>query len=161
MKKRKHLIFLLVGCCVIISLLIVFVLYRTRCTTKTNDLPASIEFHVGEHNHKALWISLINLIATPEKYDEKPVMVEGVFRCEMESDRLYLSNDDYSKRISANAVSLDLADMDMSVNRKQLEQLNGRHVLIEGIFDYNDEGYINLYSGRIENINRIDTIDSE
>ena len=152
MKKRNQIILILITCCNVISLFICIGLYRS--TVKT----AAPDFDVGYNNNEAEWISLVNLIATPEKYDGKAVMIEGVFRCEMESDCLYLTMDDYTNRISSNAVNLDLVDMDVSVDRWKLKNLSGHYVLIEGVFNYNDEGYITLYSGTIEKINRIETI---
>ena len=151
MQKRKPCIYFLAICGVIILFLIIIVIY----TLKDNNPPAYEDFSVGESNNEAKCISLINLIATPEKYDGKAVMVEGFFRCETGSDRLYLTENDYTEYISANAVSLDLVDMDISVDRQQLKMLNGCYVLIEGTFDYNDEGHPDWYSGHIKNINRI------
>ena len=148
MQKRKPCIYFLAICGVIILFLIIY-------TLKDINLLSYEDFSVGKHNNDAERISLINLIATPEKYDGKAVMVQGFFKCEMESDSLYLTENDFIEYVWVNAVSLDLVDMDISVDRQQLKMLNGCYVLIEGTFDYNDEGHPDWYSGHIKNINRI------
>ena len=55
-------------------------------------------------------VSLIALIANPEKYQGKRIAVEGVARLEPEAHLLYLSPSDAEHLNQANAVWLELED---------------------------------------------------
>jgi uncharacterized secreted protein with C-terminal beta-propeller domain len=103
-------------------------------------------------------VSLINLIATPEKYDGKWVQVEGVCSFEFEGNALYLSRDDRNHLITKNAIwaswdTLGAQPYDLPFMFK----FDGRHVLVEGYFDSNSKGHMGLFSGAITNVTRIMT----
>ena len=51
-------------------------------------------------------VSLIQLIANPEKYDGKQVQVVGFLRLEFEGNALYLHEDDYTNNLYGNAVGI-------------------------------------------------------
>ena len=100
-------------------------------------------------------VSLINLIATPEKYHGKWVGVVGIANFEFEGDALYLSQSDY-KFVTKNAVWLSPNKAVLKVDESTLaEEFNGLYVLVEGIYDMNDHGHMGLFSGAITNITRI------
>lgn len=96
-------------------------------------------------------VSLINLIATPSRYHHKKVRIEGFACVEFEGNALYLSRDDLNYLIPANAVWLKL-DKD----GPDRSQYNGKWVLIEGTFNAKEYGHGGMYSGMIEDIQRIE-----
>lgn len=81
-------------------------------------------------------VSLIELIVTPEEYNEKIVCIEGVLSVEFENDALYLTRDDYTYMNKKNAISLNFrTDNQLGVSMAELEQLDGCYVRIEGKFN--------------------------
>ena len=92
--------------------------------------------------------SMIQLIATPERFDGKQVSVVGFARLEHEAYLLYLSKHDYDNVILANALWIDATE-DMGRNRDKLEL---KYVKVVGTFRAGHEKR-NLFSpGGITNI---------
>lgn len=96
-------------------------------------------------------ISIINLIATPEKYHGKIVRVVGFAVLKFESTALYLSEQDATKRVTKNALWIDIDG-----RNDKYRSLNMRYVLIEGIFDAKNRGHMSLCSGAIKDISRLE-----
>ena len=118
-------------------------------TEKKQDIPFD-EFDISD-------ISLIRLIATPEKYDGKQVRVIGYLNLEFEGNAIYLHKEDYSKALSTNGFSVDFTKK--IVDKKNLYNYNKSYVLIIGTFDMNDKGHMGLFGGKIKNITRLDSWD--
>ncbi|HLK03599.1 MAG TPA: hypothetical protein VKT53_04095 [Candidatus Acidoferrum sp.] len=93
-------------------------------------------------------VSIVQLIATPEKYDGKVVQVMGFLRLEFEGNALYLHEDDYRHAIYKNGL--------MVVTNPKIEteagKLNLRYIVLEGTFDAHNHGNKGLNSGTITNI---------
>ena len=98
----------------------------------------------------AVGVSLIQLIATPEKYHGKRVRLEGFLRLEFEGNAIYLHREDYEHRITENGLWLD-ATNEMRKDRKKIDL---HYVLIEGVFNAKSHGHMGLFSGEIKKINR-------
>ena len=107
-------------------------------------------------NQRAIGVSIINLIATPEKYHNKLVRVIGVGRIEFEGNTLYLSKDDYLYGVHKNAIWISVNYKALNTTEKELEKWNGKYVILEGIFNKKNTGHMNMFSGSIENITRYD-----
>lgn len=100
-------------------------------------------------------ISLINLIATPEKYHGKWIRVQGVANFEFEGNALFLHREDF-KIGTKNAVWLSPNTSALKVDESTLAMdFNGKYVVVEGIFDMNDHGHMDLFSGSINNVSSI------
>lgn len=100
-------------------------------------------------------VSLINLIATPEKYHGKWVRVQGVANFEFEGNALFLHKEDF-KLGTKNAVWLSPDASVLKVDEATLaKNFNGKYVVVEGIFNMNDHGHMDLFSGSINNVSRI------
>ncbi|MCX6992652.1 MAG: hypothetical protein NT011_05835 [Kiritimatiellaeota bacterium] len=95
-------------------------------------------------------VSMIQLVASPEKYEGKYVRVMGFLRLKFEGNGLYLHREDYEKSLYKNGVWVHVAETE--ANRK----FNMKYVLIEGTFDSKDKGHMGLWSGAIKDIKRID-----
>ncbi len=98
-------------------------------------------------------LSLVNLIATPEKYHGKKVQIVGFLNIEFEGNGIYLHKNDYEHGIYSNGfwVSID----QKTGKTISDDKLNKSYVLIEGTFNMEQRGHMGLWSGEIENINRI------
>ena len=93
-------------------------------------------------------VSLVRLIATPEEYDGKAVLVVGFLRLEFEGNGLYLHEDDYQHGITKNSVWVVRNE---KINR-QADALNMHYVMLIGTFDANHNGHMGLFSGSLSNI---------
>ena len=72
---------------------------------------------------------MVQLIATPEKFDGKTIQVVGFLRLEFEGNALYLHREDYDHGIYRNAIWVDFpADQDA-------QKVNGHYVFLQGIFE--------------------------
>ena len=98
-------------------------------------------------------VSMVQLIATPEKFDGKFVRVFGFLNLEFEGDALYLHREDLVQSLVRNGVWVHRTEA-MERDRKKL---NRHYVLIEGIFDAQDHGHMALCGGAIKDITRIET----
>jgi hypothetical protein len=94
-------------------------------------------------------VSLIQLIANPEKYDGKQVQVIGFLRLEFEGNALYLHEDDYKNVVFGNSIGL-------GIPKKQKlpeDELNMHYVKVVGTFK---AGMSNIQSGVIIDITTIE-----
>jgi hypothetical protein len=79
-------------------------------------------------NQKSLNVSLIQLIATPEKYDGVAIRLIGYLRLEFEGNALYLHREDYERGLPNGiwiAVPRDLS-------KDQTQTVNNKYVICEG-----------------------------
>jgi hypothetical protein len=104
----------------------------------------------GDFNGDAIDVSIINLIATPEKYDGKLVRVIGICNIEFEANGIYLSTEDYKK--GNNSIWIDPDYEVLQTTKESLKRLNGKYVLIEGVF--NHKVGMNRHFGSIMKISR-------
>jgi hypothetical protein len=105
---------------------------------------------LGEDQREPLHVSVIQLIANPEKYDQKQVAVIGFMRLEPEGDALYLSREDFMHGITANAIWIDVTP-DI---QKNAQILNNNYVALLGVFDASGHGHAGMFSGRLTKISR-------
>jgi hypothetical protein len=93
-------------------------------------------------------VSLIQLIANPEKYDGTHVLVVGFLRLEFEGNALYVHEDDYKNNIYGNAIGI-------GVTKKwkwSKEELNMHYVMLGGTFK---AGKSNLHTGTIVDVTSV------
>ena len=94
-------------------------------------------------------VSLINLVATPEKYDGKIIIVTGFLNLEFEDYALYFHSEDYERALTANSITISVQD------DPELKKLDKKYVVIQGVFrSFGDLRYSRGH-GHIENIERI------
>ena len=95
-------------------------------------------------------VTLVQLIANPEKFDGKLIRVIGFLRLEFEGNVLYLHREDYENAILGNGIWVDVTPAIM----KQYATLNMSYVLLEGIFSARDKGHMGMWSGSIRQVRR-------
>lgn len=98
--------------------------------------------------------SIINLIATPEKYHNKRVRVIGFLNLDFEGNAIYIHKEDYRKSISKNGLWVTFTDESWKKIKKH--RYNKSYFIIEGTFDKTSFGHMGLWSGTIKDITRID-----
>lgn len=99
-------------------------------------------------------ISLINLIANPDKYNGKQIRIMGYLHLEFEGNGLYLHKEDYDHAIIKNAIWVDVEPKHPEFTN--LKQYSDHYVIMEGTFDSHMNGHMDVYSGSIKDITRLD-----
>ena len=107
-------------------------------------------------NQYAKDVTMIQLIATPEKYDGQLVRVIGVGNLEFEGNCISLSKEDLKYGVG-NSIWIELGEK--AIPYEEAQQYNGEYVIIEGIFDKDDCGHMDMFCGSIKNISRYDLWD--
>lgn len=95
-------------------------------------------------------VSIIQLVASPEKYEGKAIRVFGFLRLEFEGNGLYLHREDYEKALYKNGLWVQLP------MTGENQKCNLKYVLIEGTFDSKDQGHLGLWSGAIKDVKRLE-----
>lgn len=100
------------------------------------------------------YISMVDLIANPDKYNGKLVQVEGVGSINFEDMAVYLSPYDYEYG-TRNSIWLEM-DLDYydDATFSEMVHCNGKYVIVEGIFNKDNTGHMSAYSGALEQISR-------
>ncbi len=101
-------------------------------------------------------VSLIQLIANPDKYDGHQVRVIGFVRIEFEGNAVYLHEEDDKYAISDNALWLSLPNTKSKEEYERYHALDGKYVIIEGVFSSKNRGQMGMFSGSIGHITRFD-----
>ncbi len=106
-----------------------------------------------EHTYES--VSLVALIATPEKYDKQYVLVHGIayFDIEHAVNALYLTREDKDAYNGKNATFLFL-----SPSLKNVRALNGKFVVLRGQFQANINGHLDSFSGSISDVDVISVV---
>ena len=104
-------------------------------------------------------VSMVQLIATPEKYQGQLVRVEGYLSVQFEDFGLYLSRDDYEHLSGDNAVWLDFKPGVLKGRApavpNQNQDVQGKFVIVEGVFDAHSHGHLGAFAGAIHNVSRV------
>jgi carboxypeptidase family protein len=98
-------------------------------------------------------VSLVTLLAAPAAYSGRPVKVWGFLIVAFEGDALYLHGEDARMQLTKNALWLDI---DAS-GRKSFKKHDHKYVLIEGDFNATRKGHMDLFSGTLERIHRVES----
>jgi hypothetical protein len=104
-------------------------------------------------NYNSKDISIISVIANPDKFHKKVIHVKGYFTMETEGQAIYLSKNDYEKAIYKNALFLYIPYE--KIKEMGIELPYKGYVEIEGTFDKNSLGSYNFFSGGIKSITEI------
>jgi hypothetical protein len=102
--------------------------------------------------NRPLDVSLIQLVATPERYDGKLVRAIGYVRLEFEHYAIYPHRSDDEVGIARNGIALSLSD---ELLRRRTE-FDARYVLLVGIFDARKHGHLGAFNGQIGSIRRFE-----
>ncbi len=95
--------------------------------------------------------TMVELIATPERYHGKLVRVIGVGNLEFEGDCILLSKDEQKYRGDHR---IWISFCDRAITYEEAQALNGKYVIVEGIFNMYDTGHMGMFQGAIEDVSR-------
>lgn len=95
-------------------------------------------------------VSLVQLLANPQKYHGHRILVDGIGEIAFESNSLYLAKEYYDYRVSQYALWLDLSEK--LTGEINTEELNGKMVRVIGRFDCRGHGHLASYPGTITEI---------
>lgn len=107
--------------------------------------------HASSESPQPLNVSMVALVANPEKYDGKFVRTIGFMCLEYEGDALYLREEDFRFRILKDAFALRLSQ----AQQKEFKNLSLKHVIIEGTVYANGPERWD-YAGAIGNVTRLE-----
>lgn len=94
--------------------------------------------------------SLVSLIANPDSYHNRDVMVRGFLVVRFERNAIFLSEADHLHSVHKNGVWVDLGDKE-----RELREASGRYVTLLGRYDASSNGHMNMYSGTISKVLKI------
>lgn len=106
-------------------------------------------------------LSLINLIATPERYDGHLVLVTGYVTVGRENMSICLTKVRNSSKdclwLNVDSGPYETDDERKRIDKKYkvLYKFNGKVTTIEAIFDQNDMGHFGMWSGALKDFVRI------
>jgi hypothetical protein len=140
----------------LISLLLLPLLFLSCNSTQndpkklsaTSDTNKTIRFKQTEE------ISLINLIANPQKYEGQKVTIMGYLHLEFEGNGLYINKADFENSISKNAIWIEIGPK--HPENSSLAKFIDHYVLLEGTFDEKNKGHMGMMSGSLKDITRLE-----
>ncbi|WP_291134339.1 hypothetical protein [Flavobacterium sp. UBA7663] len=94
------------------------------------------------------YLSIISLIASPEKYYGKRVSVTGYMITEFEGTAIYLSREDFDNRIYKNSIFLLIG------KGSDYQYYNKEYVTLDGTF-IQGNGHMGLFSGMLKDVGYI------
>lgn len=96
-------------------------------------------------------VSIIQLIADPQRFDGQAIRVIGFLRLEFEGNAVYLHREDFEKSILQNGIWIELTESQLRSSGK----LNNGYVLIEGTFSASEKGHLGIWPGSLQRVSRL------
>lgn len=96
-------------------------------------------------------VEFADILANPKKFDQVKVRVKGIARIEFEGNALYSDLAAYNSRTWKDALWLRIS---WPVTQ-EIEQLNGREVIVEGTFDASSKGHDDAFFGSIVSVDKL------
>jgi len=100
----------------------------------------------GAHDEPAS-VSMVQLLATPERYEGRLVRVKGVAHFEFEESALYLHREDAENMNGSNGLWLSTGGHD---------ELSDVFVIVEGRFTARSHGHLGAWPGEIRDVTRLE-----
>lgn len=97
-------------------------------------------------------VSLVALLADPERYDGRKVLVSGFVTLEFEGSGLHLDKNAYEAGLRRNALWLDPPKW---LSAESARRLDRRYGDVAGTFDASEHGHMGAYTGALVQLRRI------
>lgn len=136
--------------CVVLSAILMLVYNTMVSAQRVSDTRS--RRRQSTNNGEPKGISLIALLATPERFDGRIVRLQAVMRNEFEWHALFLHLEDYERQLSGNSVNLNLT----KEQQDRFRQFNGRYVILEGVVVAHDHYPNGKVIVLIDNITRVE-----
>lgn len=111
----------------------------------------------AESSREWVMCSIINLIATPERYSGRLVRTIGIATIRFEGDAVYLTEFDARHRVALNGIRLDLTGLEL----REVTNLHMKPVLVEGEFEGWREDVPDVFRGTIRHIRVLYSLEEE
>lgn len=154
MKRKKQVITMILSALIILA--VVFAVPLGIRLYKAKRVEAGYGDTPNAANPYAKDVTMIQLIAAPEKYDGELVRVKGVGHLEFEGNCIALSKEDLKYSLG-NSIWIELGER--AISYEEAQTYNGEYVIVEGIFDKDDCGHMDLFCGSIQNVSRYELWD--
>lgn len=123
----------------------------------STTLAQANESNMEQERSDVVNVSIISLIATPEKYHAKKVQVIGYFQYDEAYLRnIFLHKEDSEKSILKNSFWIFFPKGISGDSVERYKGYNQQYVILEGIFDMNNQGPSNFFSGAIKDVTRLE-----
>jgi hypothetical protein len=100
-------------------------------------------------------VSMIELLANPERFHKKQVRVEGFLNLTFEGNALYLHKEDFEHSLDRNGLWLSVPKGWHGTGQPCT---NKTYVLMEGVFNAEQTGHMGLWSGSLESVTRCESL---
>jgi len=136
-------------------ILIFFSFFIVACS---NHKALSLSVYKGSCNNMATKTSFGQLIKDPEKFNNKFIELEGIYRWHPEESAIYKS---YNTNDVSNAIWVEFNDTllieehtgsRLLGSKKEFDKIINKRMKIQGRFSYENKGHLEQYSGSISNI---------
>jgi hypothetical protein len=100
-------------------------------------------------------VSLVSLIATPERFEGSYIRVLGVADLDSKHyvNAMFLTREDKVRGNTANAIFLYLSPALRNVDR-----LNGKFVIVQGKFSSANKGHLNVFPACLVDVDRVEAV---
>ena len=106
----------------------------------------------------AVDVSMIDLIATPERYHGVKVRLIAVGNLDFEGNYISASKEAW-ENYTNDRIWIELGEQ-LAPHGERLRRYNGEYVIIEGVFDMYDKGHFAMFQGALHNVTRYDLDDA-
>ena len=103
-------------------------------------------------------VSMIDLIATPERYHGVKVRLIAVGNLDFEGNYISASKEAW-ENYTNDRIWIELGEQ-LAPHGERLRRYNGEYVIIEGVFDMYDKGHFAMFQGALHNVTRYDLDDA-
>ncbi len=102
----------------------------------------------AEGPEKAETVSIVQLLANPEKYEGKLISARGFVRLEFEGNAIYLHKEDYEQSLYSNGLWLNAKDC----KRVDGQEFDTGYAWVTAHFTARHHGHMGLWSGALEDV---------
>ena len=110
----------------------------------------------GAAHGQAPTVSLVQLIASPEKFDGKSVIIEGVINLEFEGNAVYMTKEHWKHSGYSFGIWLEADDK----LARGWRWANGLYCVLKGTFKADDRGHMGLWMGSLTDVLILDLRES-
>jgi len=103
-------------------------------------------------------VTMVQLLATPERYHGKLIRVIGVGNLEFEVDCISLSKEVH-EFFTGDSIWIALGPR--ALPYEEAQAYNGKYVIVEGIFDMYSRGHFSMFQGTIRDVSRYQLWESD